>query len=241
MEGSLTRVDSGNAQSGPYFEIKTRFIQDLLQKALPTDKFPGGVEMFYPTAPHLVWPSTPLSDDESDDFSFEEKGSQQQTWTWGFTGDHQRDRIERWEDSIWYLLDVIKESGPFDGIVAFSLGAAVALTLLSLTEGKASEEVMGALGLDLTDLPPRFKFAICCSGFVFKHPFYDSLYAPKIKTPTLHFVSAWDPVILENLTLRAAARCSMSRLVYHPGSHFVPRGRFAQKAMLEFVMEHTLS
>lgn len=88
------------------------------------------------------------------------------------------------------------------------------------------------------DIPPPFKFAILCSGFLLGHPSYRSLYRPKIKTPTMHFVSAYDPVILENLTLQLAGRCRKTKIVYHPESHFVPKGQLARKVVLEFVLKN---
>src|ERR1700709_1427163 len=72
----------GNAESGASFEIKTRFIRNLLQNACPS--FPRGVEFFYLTAPHRIQPASSITraggkvTPETGEFD---------AWTWGF-GDY---------------------------------------------------------------------------------------------------------------------------------------------------------
>ena len=84
-------------------------------------------------------------------------------------------------------------------------------------------------------LPPPFHFAICYSGFILSHPLYKSLYYPRIQTPILHFIGDLDPVIPEDQTLKFAGRCKNRSIKYHPGAHFVPRGKLFQEAILDFI------
>jgi pimeloyl-ACP methyl ester carboxylesterase len=51
----------------------------------------------------------------------------------------------------------------------------------------------------------------------------------------LHFVGDLDPVIPEDHTLKFAGRCKNRLVKYHPGAHFVPRGKIFQEAMLDFI------
>jgi pimeloyl-ACP methyl ester carboxylesterase len=67
------------------------------------------------------------------------------------------------------------------------------------------------------------------------HPRYKSLYYPQIQTPVLYFVGNFDPVIPEDYTLKFAGRCKNRLVEYHPGVHFVPRGKIFQEAMLDFL------
>jgi pimeloyl-ACP methyl ester carboxylesterase len=53
----------------------------------------------------------------------------------------------------------------------------------------------------------------------------------------LHFVGDLDPVIPEDHTLKFARRCKNRLIKYHPGAHFVPRGKIFQEAMLDFIKE----
>ena len=53
----------------------------------------------------------------------------------------------------------------------------------------------------------------------------------------MHFVGNFDPVIPEDHTLRFAKRCKNRLIKYHPGAHFVPRGKLFQEAMLDFIRE----
>jgi pimeloyl-ACP methyl ester carboxylesterase len=64
---------------------------------------------------------------------------------------------------------------------------------------------------------------------------YKSYYYPKIKTPTMHVIGRFDPMIGESQTLGLARRCSKGRILYHPGSHFAPMNKFFVKAVTEFI------
>jgi len=212
----------GNAQSGASFESKTRFFKNLLQNACPS--FPGGVELFYPTAPHRILPASSTTGDEGD---FD-------AWTWGF-GDYTTEVMQGYGQTIRYMLEVIRTAGPFIGIVGFSAGAATAHILVSIAERRASPELMQNLQMDSRFLPPPFHFAICSSGFILSHPQYKSLYYPRVQTPVLHFVGNFDPVIPQDHTLKLAGRCKNRLIVYHPGAHFMPRGKIFQEAMQDFI------
>lgn len=51
---------------------------------------------------------------------------------------------------------------------------------------------------------------------------YTAFYSPKIRTPMLHFIGSLDTVVVEERTLTSHNACENSRLVYHPGGHYVP-------------------
>jgi hypothetical protein len=53
----------------------------------------------------------------------------------------------------------------------------------------------------------------------------------------LHFVGNLDPVIPEDHTLKFAGRRKNGLIIYHPGAHFVPRGKIFQEAILDFIMK----
>lgn len=68
-----------------------------------------------------------------------------------------------------YLKDIFSQEGPFDGILGFSQGAALAAA------------VCARLGMLKGEM--EFRFAILCSGFALKLPELDS---GLIKCPSLH-------------------------------------------------------
>jgi hypothetical protein len=134
----------GSAESGASFQSKTRFLKNLLQNTYPS--LPERVELFYPTAPHRIQPASSttragikISLDEED---FE-------AWTWGF-GDYTTEVMQGYAETIRYMLEMIRTTGPFVGIVGFSAGATVAHTLVSLAERRASPELMQKFQIDPT-------------------------------------------------------------------------------------------
>jgi Serine hydrolase (FSH1) len=132
----------GNVESGASFESKTRFIRNLLENACPS--FPGGVELFYLTAPHRIQPASSITRagkrviPEEGDFD---------AWTWAF-GDYMTEVMQGYGQTIRYMLEVIRTAGPFIGIVGFSAGATTAHTLVSLAERRASPELMQNFQID---------------------------------------------------------------------------------------------
>jgi hypothetical protein len=52
------------------------------------------------------------------------------------------DVMQGYRQTIRYMLEVIRTTGPFIGIVGFSASAAIAYTLVSLAERRASPELI---------------------------------------------------------------------------------------------------
>jgi hypothetical protein len=190
----------GNAESGTVFQSKSRLIKALLERAFPTfpepgfnPMFPGEVELFYPTAPHRIQPASWTKEEYG---SHPEKQKDFDSWTWAF-GDYWKHEVVGYEQSVRHMVAVMKKEGPFDGIVGFSAGAGMALTLVSLSKrrGTGDPKFMEALAINPEDIPPPFQFAVCCSGFIIHHPRYRSLYYPKIQTPILIFIGSFDPIV----------------------------------------------
>jgi Serine hydrolase (FSH1) len=64
---------------------------------------------------------------------------------------------------------------------------------------------------------------------------YKPCYYPKIKTPILHIIGSFDPMTEESQTLDLAKRCRNGRILYHPGSHYVPMNKFFVTAVTDFI------
>ncbi len=90
---------------------------------------------------------------------------------------------------------------------------------------------------------PPLKFAVSYSGFAAPHELYRGFYEPRIRTPMMHFLGSLDTVVEEARSLRLVGACETSekeresRVVYHPGGHFVPTQKHFLNVLVGFVQE----
>jgi hypothetical protein len=134
------------------------------------------------------------------------------------------------------LAETIKRDGPFDGVVGFSQGAGAAVFIASLLEAGRQEAFercqQAANGLpypkcflneDGAPIQDPFKFVVSFSGFHIKDPIYCAFFDPHITTPLVQFIGLWDPMVEESSCLDLVGRFDgQTKIVYHPGAHFVP-------------------
>ncbi|KAL2353757.1 serine hydrolase-domain-containing protein [Cryomyces antarcticus] len=240
----------GFTQSGPLFHAKTRALEKNLEKQFPPapkyghlPMYPGGVQLSYPTAPiHLPAPDIPGFD--VDGASATDKDDTDAWAWWRRKGDREPYRYEGMELGFEKIAQILREQGPFDGVVGFSQGAAASGMVASLLEPgrrEAFEKAQSKGGMRypesfeedtgyVTDvIHPPMKFAVSYSGFgASTNPLYQAFYEPKIATPMLHFIGSVDTVVEEARSLRLVDACACSkeererRVVYHPGGHFLP-------------------
>ncbi|KAH8702981.1 serine hydrolase FSH [Phaeosphaeriaceae sp. PMI808] len=227
----------GYTQSGPSFQAKTGALRKSLQKS-----FPNGCTLVYPTAPHRLSPA-----DESFLVTEQENEQQLDAWAWwrrtatppGAGGKGKRYTYSGLDTTFAFLARLMKDEGPFTGVIGFSQGAALAALLASLLEphreSAFAQSSTSAFAFPHSFTPPPqppFKFAVCYSGF---RPDDDSPYAPffepRIETPTLHFFGMQDVVVEER---RGVA------LVDHPGGHFLPGTQKASVGALIGFMKEVL-
>src|SRR5204863_205606 len=103
---------------------------------------------------------------------------------------------------------------PFDGVLGFSQGAALAALLV----GVAAMERAAA---GATGSPLAFDFAVMVGGFVSadaEHaPLYQALRAAEV--PSLHVIGRADRVVSPEASRALAARFAGARVVEHDGGH----------------------
>lgn len=251
----------GYTQSGPLFQAKTGALRKTLQKA-----FPSGIELVYPTAPIRLTPADESflagstgKDGGDSNASREEDGDQAiDAWAWWRRkGTGEPYTYEGIEQGLAHIASVLKDQGPFDGVIGFSQGGAAAAMLASLLEPNrraAFEAQYPAGGMRYPEsfeaetgyvegaIHPPLKFAVSYSGFAArgKNP-YHAFYEPKIKTPVLHFLGSQDVVVEEARSLALVEACERSDdrfVVYHPGGHFLPSTQKASvNALIGFIKE----
>ncbi|XP_064251191.1 esterase OVCA2 [Passer domesticus] len=125
------------------------------------------------------------------------------------------------EESLSAVAAALREQGPFDGLLGFSQGAALAAMVCALR----------ARG------DPRFPvaFAVLVAAFASRAPAHGHFYREPIALPTLHVVGDTDGVIAAALS-RELAQCFVEPVVLtHPGGHFIPAAAAQRKAYLEFL------
>jgi hypothetical protein len=222
----------GFAQSGPFFQIKTRPLTKMLCKTI-SDYYNVMAEDI-----ELVVPTAPLQLRASDLYGTCAEGQQflddSDTWAWWQNLD-MTSRYVGIESSLAALILLVKKHGPFKGAVGFSQGATLAIMFASWCESGSipgrSEALRdmsdgNALLSQLLSSPPqcRLDFALCFSGFRGTPSFYHGFYAPKIVTPTIHILGQLDTMVSNADSEDLINSCFEPKVLQHQGVHFVPRG-----------------
>lgn len=239
----------GYTQSGPLFRAKTRALEKNLQKA-----FPAGIALVYPTAPiklHRadipVWDNSSSSSTSTNTPTAKDDDDDPDAWGWWRRkGETEPYVYEGLETGCAKVAEVLVSDGPFDGVIGFSQGGALAGMVASLLEPgrrEAFEKAQSDKSVNGMPYPAAFetstgymseavhaplKFAVSYSGFAATmEGAYRAFYEPKIQTPMLHFLGSVDTVVEERRSLRLVEACEDGgregrRVVYHPGGHFLP-------------------
>ncbi|XP_045597681.1 esterase OVCA2 [Procambarus clarkii] len=183
----------GYRQSGTSFREKTGALRKQLKKH---------AEFVFITSPVEV----PSIDDSQD----KESGC---GWWFSrpdnyFKAQDESECIKGFEESLKAIESCFKESGPFDGILGFSQGAAMLGLLCGLQQqGK---------------LQFSFKFAIFASAFRSRSSPHQYLYSERITLPTLHIYGEADQVIEKALSEEFLQYFHEPQTLLHPGGHFIP-------------------
>ena len=237
----MTPRSLGYTQSGPLFHAKTRALEKALLKAFPSST------LHYPTAPLALRPAdipgyTPSGLDEDPD-KVEAFG-----WWQRREGAAVYSGIDR---GLGRVAETIHSEGPFDGVIGFSQGGAVAAMVASLLEPGRHQifETNYAKNHQKYPYPSSFldrnrepiqrplKFAIVYSGFAAPFELYSSFYEPEIKTPVLHVLGSLDTVVEEKRSrfLQDSCERSEERTAVHPGGHFVPNQKIWVDIVIGFI------
>ncbi|XP_063421280.1 esterase OVCA2-like isoform X2 [Mytilus trossulus] len=132
------------------------------------------------------------------------------------------DSSKGFEDSLQCIIQTFKEQGPFDGILAFSQGAAFLSLLCSIQQKE-------------TDSPIKFDFAIFVSGFKSRQKEHAQFYDVTIEIPTLHVFGETDKVIAKEMSEDLLLCYKEPMVLQHTGGHFIPAASAQKKKYLEFL------
>ncbi|KAE8378547.1 serine hydrolase FSH [Aspergillus bertholletiae] len=248
----------GYTQSGPLFHAKSRALIKHLTKAFPLHD----VTATYPTGPLRLNPADIPGYEPTQETPTEPL----EAYGW-FRRSNTASPPEYvgLEDGFAAVAKVMSEEGPFDGVIGFSQGAAMAAMVVSLLEPGRKEAFAKFLDPNVASqgkaegdavvpgVPfpesfeglnhPPFKFALCYSGFRSPGARYRGFYeSPALQTPILHVLGSLDAVVEESRSRALVEACGgdpekEGKVVWHPGGHFLPSQRPYLDAAVRFIRE----
>ncbi|AMD18564.1 HBL338Wp [Eremothecium sinecaudum] len=195
----------GYAQSQEIFRSKTGGLRKALEKL--------GYELYYPQGPLEIEHVDYGSGNDDNELAVNGKTDRHGWWRRDATG-----FFTIKQATLDYLHDYIIDKGPFEGVIGFSQGAALA--------GYLCTDVRGILGLT-SDMQPDFKFLVNFSGFKLEPEIYAAKFKEPLKIPSLHVVGELDTIVLQERTMALYDACHVDSrtLLKHTGGHFVPNSK----------------
>ncbi|KAF7591860.1 hypothetical protein BBP40_001057 [Aspergillus hancockii] len=255
----------GYTQSGPLFHAKSRALIKHLTKAFPLHD----VSAIYPTGPLRLNPAdipgyVPSQEGSTDQPPASAEDLDSYGWYRRSNTANPPEYLGL-EDGLATIAKTISEEGPFDGVIGFSQGAAMAAMVVSLLEPgrkeafarfenvKVESESEGGRMVGGVPFPasfeglgsfqPPLKFAVCYSGFRSPGARYRGFYEePAVRTPVLHVLGSLDAVVEESRSRTLIEACAGDpekggKVVWHPGGHFLPSQRPYLDAAVRFIRE----
>ncbi|XP_033762026.1 esterase OVCA2-like isoform X2 [Pecten maximus] len=187
-------------------------------------------ELVFVTAPNRVPPLPGEEGDKSADTATDtpEKQADQMGWWFSRKDDYYMaqdytDCCKGYKESLDVVAQAIKEQGPFDGVLAFSQGAAFLSLICALREQNPS------------DSPFQFDFVILVAGFKSRQSPHQDLYSTKVSLPSLHVFGDTDKVIQKEMSEELLPCYTDKVILQHPGGHFIPASGPQKKAYTQFL------
>ena len=198
----------GYRQNERLFREKSGGLRKLLKKY---------VEFLFVTAPHEILEGGNLAVAEDEG----ERG-----WWFSRPGRNyyamdRTDITTGYQESVDVIKDKFSKDGPFDGILGFSQGAALASLLCILKSDP--------------DRGFGFKFAILIAGFKSQLSPHIDLYKSPIDCPSFHTIGASDAVIPSEASEELVASFVTASAYRHDGGHYIPASPQLRTALLKFL------
>ncbi|XP_017877873.2 esterase AGAP003155 [Ceratina calcarata] len=199
----------GYAQSDTIFKTKLGSLRKGFKKE---------IDFVFLKAPHKV--------SMKSNFGIDEPEAEGAYGWWFNTEDHifkatvPSDLAVGFEASVALVEKTFQESGPFDGILGFSQGAAFA-TILCFMQQR-----------DLLSI--KFDFAIIISGFKSLCKPHATYYNDKISIPSLHIYGRSDQVIPTEMAEEVSKMFIHKTNTTHEGGHYIPSKKECYK---EFILD----
>ena len=131
------------------------------------------------------------------------------------------------EKSLLAFKKTFEEQGPFDGILGFSQGTAMAAVLCALkNQGKPENAWL------------NFKFAILVSGFKPRAKELAEIFSVPLDVPSLHIIGDTDVKVAPEKSVDLMTSFSAPEIYRHPGGHYVPSDPATRDAIVAFVSKY---
>ena len=120
------------------------------------------------------------------------------------------------QEAYEILYEIIEQDGPFDGILGFSHGAALAFGFLAQHAKRRPHDPLFRCAIFVCALPP---FRMDKSERIV----YDEGLQGAVRIPTLHIAGREDFVLEHSKKLYALCSPGSAKLVFHSKGHEIPR------------------
>ncbi|KAK3332338.1 serine hydrolase FSH [Cercophora scortea] len=136
------------------------------------------------------------------------------------------------DNALKYLVKIMEERGPFDGIIGYSEGATVAATLLLHEQRRLLKK----------GIKPMFKYAIFFAGWPPVDPDTHAMILSDetdimIEIPTCHIIGSLDPYVHGSLALFNVCDPDTAYLFDHAKGHTLPRDKETVRELGDVVRE----
>lgn len=252
----------GYTQNPTLFRAKTRALEKAIRKPFPA------ASLAYVSAPHRLaradipgYNNTISNKQPVDNNNVDEEEEEEALGWWrrkdydimadGVGKEAQTEVVyEGIEVGLAVVAERIRAEGPFDGVIGFSQGAALAAMVASLLQGRVRKEAFDKAAQQDGGMPypssflgdvdgfvqGPLKFAVCYSGFRAPGRLYAGFYEEGIEARVLCVLGQVDGVVDEERGRDLVGVCG-GRVVVHPGGHFVPCQKVWLDAVVGFVRE----
>ncbi|XP_069111108.1 esterase OVCA2-like [Argopecten irradians] len=186
-------------------------------------------ELVFVTAPNRVPPLPNEGGEQSADAASDTTDKADQMGWWFsreddyYMAQDYTDCCKGYKESLEVVAQAIKEQGPFDGVLAFSQGAAFLSLICALREQNLSES------------PFQFDFVILVAGFKSRQSPHQKLYNTIVSLPSLHVYGDTDKVIQKEMSEELLPYYSDKVTLEHPGGHFIPASGPQKKVYTQFL------
>ncbi|KAK9786245.1 putative Serine hydrolase FSH domain-containing protein [Seiridium cardinale] len=235
----------GYTQSGPLFRSKTGALNKILQKFLGTAPLNLQPQLIYPTGPHRLKPSDIPGYQPPEGKSLDEVDDEEtDNWGW-FRRDEATGTYKGFAEGMLRVAETVSENGGVDGVIGFSQGGAMASLVAAALETERAlpahmaAEDSWARKLREANGGKQLKFGVVYSGFVARDEDLQWMYEGGIQTPTLHFIGGLDTVVEESRSRGLTEQCreDRTRVLVHPGGHYVPVSKEWTGALVMWLRE----
>ena len=199
----------GYRQNEAIFRERSGALRKLLKKE---------ADFFFISAPHVIPEEENLG-----------KPAEQQVRGWFFSrpekaykGTDETDTCIGLEESLELVRKTIADSGPFDGILAFSQGASLASMLCYYKQ-------------QMTEPNLHFQFIIFFSGFKSLLKPHSYMYRRQFQCPSFHTIGESDSVIPPQMSRDLAGVFDSPVTYSHIGGHFIPASPQLRTALQDFL------